>query len=120
MRLFEVDDGGAREVLAVLQGLANRPGKEQSSKLPWAAVQNILNQFALGISTPDGLIALKNKEDPQGDVIKDINTETGEITLNTNVKDPNATPDVPQGVQGGGGGPGIKSMASHNAKSVTK
>ena len=117
MRLYEVDQGSARDVLAVLQGLANKAG--QPSELPWATVQRILQPFALGISTPDGLIALKNAVDPAGDVIQDI-TDDGTIILNTLVQDPNAEQKPKQGVQGGGGGPSIDSMASHNARSVTK
>jgi len=117
MRLFEVDQGGSREVLAVLQGLANKPGHQQASELPWPVVQNILRPFALGISTPDGLIALKNQIDPQGDVIKDIKDD-GTVILNTTVQDPNAPQEPSQGVQGGGGGPGVDSMAAHNAKTA--
>jgi hypothetical protein len=117
MRLFEVDQGSAREVLSVLQGLANKPGHQQASELPWPVVQNILRPFALGISTPDGLIALKNNIDPQGSVIKDV-TDDGTIILNTSVQDPNAPQEPSPGVNGGGGGPGIDSMASHNSKTA--
>lgn len=80
MRLFEVDLGSARDVLAVFQGLANK--EEQSSELPFPVVMNILRPFALGISTPDGLIALKNEVDPAGDVIKDI-LDNGTVVLKT-------------------------------------
>jgi hypothetical protein len=115
MRLFEVDQGSAREILAVLQGLANRPGHEQTSQIPWPAVKSILNKLALGISTPDGLIALKNTVDPQGDVIKDIKDD-GTIVLNTEIpsaKDstqPEKTASTPN----------IDQMAKRNAKSVYK
>jgi hypothetical protein len=80
MRLFEVDLGSARDVLAVLQGLADQEG--QSSELPFPVVMNVLRPFALGINTPDGLIALKNEVDPAGDVIKDI-LDDGTVILNT-------------------------------------
>ena len=80
MRLFEVDLGSARDVLAVFQGLANKEG--QSSELPFPVVMNILRPFALGISTPDGLIALKNEVDPAGDVIQDI-LDNGTVVLKT-------------------------------------
>ena len=73
MRLFEVDLGSARDVLAVLQGQANRAG--QSSTLPFAVVIKLIQPFGLGISSPDGLIALKNKVDPAGDVIQDIDDQ---------------------------------------------
>lgn len=114
MRLFEVDQGSAREVLAVLQGLANKDGN--TSEIPFKAVLNILRPFALGIATPDGLIALKNNVDPEGDVIQDIKDD-GTIILNTNVKDPNGQEELVT-PQGGGTGPGIDQMASHNAKSA--
>jgi hypothetical protein len=81
MRLFEVDLGSARDVLAVLQGLANREG--QASELPFPVVMNVLRPFGLGISTPDGLIALKNQVDPGGDVISDI-LDNGTVVLKTN------------------------------------
>ena len=115
MRLFEVDAGGAREVLAVLQGLANKPGKEQSSELPWHTVKGFLDRFALGISTPDGLIALKNQIDPNGDVIQDVKDD-GTLVLNTQFQNPNDEPqlDVPKG------GPTVDKMASRNAKSAIK
>jgi hypothetical protein len=117
MRLFEVDQGSAREVLAVLQGLANKDGN--TSEIPFKAVLNILRPFALGIATPDGLIALKNNVDPQGDVIQDIKDD-GTVILNTTTKDPNnqEEPTAPQ--HGGGTGPGVDQMASHNAQSAVK
>ena len=118
MRLFEVDQGSAREVLAVLQGLANKPGKDGQgtiSELPFRVVLNIIRPFSLGIATPDGLIALKNNIDPQGDVIQDIKDD-GTIILNTRVKNPNAEPEPSRGVHGGGGGPSVDSMAKHNSK----
>ena len=116
MRLFEVDQGGAREVMAVLQGLANKPGQEQASNLPWPVVKGILDKFSLGISTPDGFIALKNEIDPQGDVIKDIDSETGEVTLNTRLQNHNDQQDIPKS----GPGPSVSKMASHNAKNAFK
>ena len=111
MRLFEVDQGSTREVLAVLQGLANKPGSNQSSKLPWPVVQKIMQPFALGISTPDALIALKNQIDPEGDVIQDIEDD-GTLVLNTNVKDPNDQ----QTAQSKSAGPSVDQMAKSNSK----
>jgi hypothetical protein len=116
MRLFEVDMGSARDVLAVMQGLANKDN--QPSELPWPVVQNLLKPFNLGISTPDALIALKNSVDPEGDVIQDI-TDDGTVILNTKTKDPNAEPNT-QAPTKGQGGPGIDQMASHAAKEITK
>jgi hypothetical protein len=116
MRLFEVDQGSAREVLAVLQGLANKDGN--TSEIPFKAVLNIIRPFALGIATPDGLIALKNNIDPQGDVIQDIKDD-GTIILKTDVADPNGQ-EEPVAPQGRGTGLGVDQMASHNAKSAIK
>ena len=116
MRLFEVDQGSAREVLAVLQGLANKDGN--TSEIPFKAVLNIIRPFALGIATPDGLIALKNNIDPQGDVIQDIKDD-GTVILKTDVVDPNGQ-EEPVAPKAGGTGPGVDQMASHNAKSAIK
>jgi hypothetical protein len=115
MRLFEVDQGSAREILAVLQGLANKPGREQPDELPPPAVKSIMNRLSLGISTPDALIALKNKVDPRGDVIKDIKDD-GTVVLNTKLAKSN---DADQSAKPGAG-PDIDQMASHNAKTVYK
>lgn len=111
MRLVEVDLGSARDVLAVLQGLANQQG--QSSELPFPVVMNVLRPFALGISTPDGLIALKNQVDPAGDVIKDI-LDNGTVVLNTDHDSPHDQEkvDVPAGSS-------VDQMASQGAKKLT-
>jgi hypothetical protein len=111
MRLFEVDQGSVRDVLAVLKGLANKGQK--SSTIPFPAVMNILRPFGLGISTPDGLIALKNKVDPNGAVIKDISND-GSIALNTDVEDPNQQPKD----QEKSAGPNVDAMASRGAKKL--
>ena len=113
MRLFEVDLGSARDVLAVLQGQANK--LNQPSSLPFPVVMNILKPYGLGISTPDGLIALKNAVDPAGDVISDI-LDDGTILLNTNAENPN----VDKVQSKGGATPSIDAMASKNARTVTK
>ena len=115
MRLFEVDQGSARDVLAVIQGLADKQG--QTSELPFPVVMNILKPFGLGISTPDGLIALKNAVDPQGDVIKDV-SDNGTITLNTKTQDPNA--DQKAGADTGKAtGPSVDAMAASNSKQLS-
>lgn len=106
MRLFEVDLGSARDVLAVFQGQADKEG--QSASLPFAAVMRMIRPFHLGISTPDGLIALKNKIDPTGDVISEI-LPNGTVVLNTKQKNP--TQQEPAG-----NAPSIDAMASRNSK----
>lgn len=116
MRLFEVLDlGSIRSVLAVKQGEANKAGPAKQgipSTIPFAALKSFLEP--LGINSPDGLIALKNKVDPAGDVIADIDDD-GNITLKTNVKNPNQTDSQQQS----GGGPAVDAMASSNAKTLS-
>lgn len=109
MRLFEVDLGSARDVLAVLQGQANR--EQQSSTLPFPVVMKLLQPYGLGINTPDGLIALKNEVDPAGDVIQDIDDQ-GNVILNTGEANPNQ-PQEPAG------SPALDAMASRNAKKLS-
>lgn len=112
MRLFEVDLGSARDVLAVMQGLANKEGQE--STLPFRVVLNLLKPFNLGVSTPDALIALKNSVDPNGDVIKDV-ADDGTVTLNTKVQgaeEPGSAVKQPTG-------PSIDKMASANSKNLS-
>jgi hypothetical protein len=107
MRLFEVDQGSARDVLAVLQGLADKEG--QTSELPFPVVMNILKPFGLGVSTPDGLIALKNAVDPTGDIFDVSDDGKGTVILNTKVKDEN-----PAQEPGKAAGPSVDAMASSN------
>lgn len=111
MRLYEVDLGSARDMLAVLQGQADRAG--QPSTLPFATVMNLIKPFGLGISTPDGLIALKNKVDPAGDVIADI-LDNGSVVLNTKAQNQNQDP-----AQKKAAGPSVDAMASSNAKQIS-
>ena len=111
MRLFEVDLGSARDVLAVLQGQANK--SDRPSTLPFAAVMNILKPYGLGISTPDGLIALKNAVDPAGDVIADV-LDDGTVLLKTNAQNPNQD----QAQQPASGSSSLDAMASRNAKNL--
>ena len=110
MRLYEfTPDGGFRDVLAVIKGEADRLG--QPSTLPFTAVMQILKKMNLGINTPDGLIALKNAVDPNGDVIKNVD-DNGTVTLKTKAQRPDQTPTAT------GGSPTIDAMASKNAKNL--
>lgn len=111
MKLYEVDIGSARDVLAVLQGQANR--RDQPSTLPFPVVMNLLRPYGLGISTPDGLIALKNAVDPAGDVIEDV-LDNGTLVLKTKAKNPNAAQQVPQG-----GSTTVDQMAASNSKTLS-
>lgn len=111
MRLFEVDQGSVRDVLAVLKGLADKDQKAVT--LPFATVMNILRPFGLGISTPDGLIALKDKVDPNGAVIKDIGND-GSVILNTTAENPNAQKKKPEQA----GGPNVDAMAKSGSKKL--
>ncbi len=112
MRLFQVDQGSARDVLAVLQGLANKEG--QASELPFPVVMNVLKPFGLGISSPDGLIALKNEVDPAGDVFDISDDGKGTVVLNTRVKDPEQQQAMKKPV-----GPSVDKMASANSKNLS-
>jgi hypothetical protein len=109
MKLYEVDLGSARDVLAVLQGQANKAG--QSSTLPFAVIMKLIRPYGLGISTPDGLIALKNAVDPAGDVIDTID-DNGNVTLKTSVQNPKKQEPAPSG------SPELNAMASRNAKKL--
>lgn len=111
MRLFEVDLGSARDVLAVLQGLANREG--QPAELPFPVVMNIIKPFGLGINTPDGLIALKNEVDPSGDVIDSI-TDDGTVVLKTKNKS-----DVPDDQAELPSGSSVDQMAKSGSKKLS-
>lgn len=114
MRLFELFDiGSIRSVLAVKQGEADKAGPAKQgipSTIPFAALKSYLEP--LGINSPDGLIALKNKVDPAGDVIADIDKD-GNITLKTKIQNPNQDK-----AQQTGGGPAVDAMASSNAKTL--
>lgn len=112
MRLFEVDLGSARDVLAVFQGLANKQG--QPSELPFPAVMNMIRPFGLGISTPDGLIALKNEVDPTGDVIQDI-LDNGTVVLNTTVPSDAQDPAIKKST-----GSSVDQMAKSNSDLTPK
>lgn len=112
MRLFEVDQGSAREVLAVFQGLINQ--SDLPSEIPFPAVMHMIKPFGLGISSVDGLIALKDKVDPAGDVISDI-LDNGTVVLRT-TRQTNQQ-DRPLDNQGGSM---VDKMASRAAKDATK
>lgn len=112
MRLFEVDQGSARDVLAVFQGLANRTGSP--AQIPFPAIMHMIRPFGLGISTVDGLIALKDKVDPAGDVISDI-LDNGTVVLRT--KNQSNPQDKPLDNQGGSM---VDKMAKHAAKDAIK
>jgi hypothetical protein len=111
MKLYEVDQGSVRDVLAVLQGLADKD--QQPSELPFPTVMNILKPFGLGISTPDGLIALKNEIDPNGDTFDISDDGKGTVILNTKNKKPNQGTAVKKAT-----GPSVEKMASANSKNL--
>lgn len=111
MRLFEVDLGSARDVLAVLQGQANKDG--QPSSLPFPVVMKMIQPFGLGISTPDGLIALKNAVDPAGDVIDSI-SDNGTVILKTKATNPDQQQQVAST-----GGSSVDQMAASGSKKLS-
>lgn len=110
MRLFEFDPGSARDILAVFKGQSD--DKLQQATLPFNMVMNLIEPLHLGINTPDGLRALKNKIDPAGDTIADV-LDSGAVILNTKKKNQNKDPSIKQGV-----GPSVDAMASSNAKTL--
>lgn len=110
MRLFEVDIGSARDVLAVIQGRANKDGV--TSELPFRTVMGYIDGFDLGISTPEGLKALFNKVDPAGDVVQDV-LDDGTIVLKTDTPSQRNDQPIKQGT-----GPSIDAMASSGAKKL--
>ena len=118
MRLFEVDAGSARSALAVLQGQLNKDNgsNKDTYRIPFDAVLNLIRPYHLGISTPDGLIALKNTIDPDGDVIKDIETSSDGRTF---VIIKSARDDATDATDMAVGGPDIDTMASRGAKKLT-
>jgi hypothetical protein len=108
MRLFEVDQGSALEILRVLKGLANKDGKP--STIPWPAVQKTLAGLDLGISSPDALIKLANDTDPEGNIFSVSKDGQGNIVLNTIVKDPAQLDQEPKAT-----GPSVDQMAKSNS-----
>jgi hypothetical protein len=118
MKLFEVDLGSARNVLRILQSNANKPGSAgtgQSLTVPFSAMINMLDQFDLGISTPDGIRKWAETVDAPGAVIDRV-LDDGSVIVKTTAQNPNK--DKAQ--QTGGASPAIDAMASKNAKTITK
>jgi hypothetical protein len=108
MKLFEVasnDVGTVRSFLAVKQG-------EGAKVVPFAALKSYLEN--IGISTPDGLIAVKNEIDPAGDVIKDID-DNGNVRIR-GASDTNDQ-DAPLDTRGGSM---IDQMAKSGARDAFK
>jgi len=111
MKLFEVDLGSVRTVLAVIQRQASKPGS--SGEVPYAVVMRIADQFDLPLGGLNSdrqqmMVALKNAVDPGGDVIKDIKPD-GTLVLNK----PNDPAEVGQGNTGGGST--VDKMAKSNS-----
>lgn len=110
MKLFELDLGSVRTVLAVLQRQASKPGS--TGEIPYAVVMRIADQFDLPLGGLNSdrqrmMIALKNAVDPAGDVIKDIKPD-GTLVLNK----PNDPAEVGNG--NAGGGSTVDKMAKSN------
>ena len=118
MKLFEVDLGSARNVLRILQSKANQPGSAgtgQSLTVPFSAMINMLDQYDLGISTPDGIRKWAEAVDAAGTVIDNV-LDDGSVIVKTAAQNPNK--DKAQ--QPGNASPAIDAMASKNAKTITK
>ena len=118
MKLFEVDLGSARNVLRILQSKANQPGSAgtgRSLTVPFSAMISMLDQYDLGISTPDGIRKWAEAVDAPKAVIDTV-LDDGSVIVKTNAENPNK--DKAQ--QAGGASPAIDAMASKNAKTITK
>jgi len=116
MKLFEVDLGSVRTVLAVLQRQSSKPGS--SGEIPYAVVMRIADQLDLPLGGLDSdrqqmMIALKNAVDPGGEVIKDIKPD-GTLVLNK----PNDPAEVGNG--NAGGGSTVDKMAKSNSSLTPK
>lgn len=114
MKLFEVVDLGAiRSILAVKQGEADN--KNLSSTIPFVSIKDELRSF--GIATIDAFNQLKDKIDPQGDVIAKVipgtKDDEGTIVLATQEKNKAQQQPIKQNT-----GPGIQQMASRNSKKL--
>lgn len=107
MRLFEIDQGAAREKLAVYRGQAMKTG--QSLVLPLQAMLKIIGP-EMGISSPAGLVGLKNMIDPAGAIIQDISPD-GTVTLSNGEPKPED--------QDQAGSPSVDQMAQHNSKQLS-
>lgn len=110
MKLFEVDAGIARDILAVLQGEANKKGK--TLELPFPIIKNLLKGDDLGISTPEALIQLKNQFDAAGDVIQDILPD-GTVIVKTKTASQLKQAPVQRTA-----GPSVEKMAKSGAKKL--
>ena len=112
MRLFEVagnqfqDD--LAEILRVMQGRAN--SAQTQSVIPWSAVNNMLSAHGYANINQDMLDKVKDKIDPNGELIQSSN-EQG-IVLKTDV----ASPDEETPISGKPQAKSVDQMA-HNAVS---
>lgn len=114
MRLFEIDLGGARDILALLTGLADKNSK--TSEVPFPVVKNLFKSFGYpigdgGIRSKEALIKIKGEVDPLGKVIKDV-TDNASIILNTETPAPTQAIDVNKS------SPTVDAMASRAAKKL--
>ena len=110
MKLFEVDASVARDILAVLQGQADKKGK--TLELPFPVIKNLLKSDDLGISTPAALIQLKNEYDAAGDVIQDILPD-GTVVVKTKTASQLKQAPIQKSA-----GPSVEKMASKAAKKL--
>ena len=116
MKLFEVDLGSARNVLRILQSKANQPGsagRGQSLTVPFSAMINMLDQYDLGISTPDGIRKWAEAVDAAGTVIDNV-LDDGSVIIKTAATNPNKDQVKPTS----NGSSTLDAMASRNAKKL--
>jgi hypothetical protein len=117
MRLFEVDQGSFRDILKVLQGLADK--EKDSSELQYPVVKNILRPFGLSLNTTDAMIAFKNQFDPAGDVIDKITPYPNDPKKYTLVLKTSKPSQMPTQAPPDKNSATIDAMASSGAKKLT-
>jgi hypothetical protein len=117
MRFYEIDLGGARSVLDILQDLADKEGR--TSELPFSLVQQAFADFDFaigngGTQSQQALQALFKDIDPEGEIVADV-TPDATVILKTQTPSSQVDTGVKQAT-----GQSVDRMASHNAKSAFK
>ena len=117
MRFYEIDLGGARSVLDILQDLANQEGR--TSELPFGLIQQAFSNFDFAIGnggeqSQKALQAIFKDIDPEGEIVADV-TPDATVILKTQTPSNQVDTGVKQAT-----GHSVDSMASHNAQSAFK
>jgi len=115
MRFYEFSDQGLIGGIKVLQGQANTANKEGDTLvIPFSTFVTMVKGGAYGISTPEALRQWKDKHDPSGTLIKDID-QTDESNPKVIINTKNEA-DLPQSSTEPTSGKTVDQMASRAAK----